>query len=231
MNIAEIFYSIQGEGKHLGVPSVFVRTSGCNLRCTWCDTPYASWNPVQREMSIREVVTGVAAYPSRHVVITGGEPMLQKDLPELVESLTAMGRFITLETAGTLWQDLPLGLASVSPKLANSTPRSRDGGRFATAHERGRLVPEVLRRFVRGGRIADVQWKFVVSDPTDLEEIQQILEIIGGIAPEDVIVMPEGITTTELAQRSGWIAEACKRRGWRISPRLHVWLYGNTPGT
>ena len=77
MKIAEIFYSVQGEGKLAGVPSVFVRTSGCNLRCVWCDTPYASWNPIGDEMPVAEIVSRVLRFGARHVVITGGELMIQ----------------------------------------------------------------------------------------------------------------------------------------------------------
>lgn len=231
MKISEIFYSIQGEGKLAGMPSVFIRTSGCNLRCTWCDTPYASWDPTGQDMTIAQILDAVKPHPTRHVVITGGEPMIQSDLPALVDRLTALDRLITLETAGTVWLDLPLHLASVSPKLANSTPHTRQGGRFAAAHDRQRLAPEILQRFGRSNCMTDIQWKFVVSQPEDVNEIQQVLDSIGNVRPQDVILMPEGITAADLASRSGWIAEICKQHGWRFGPRLHVLLYGNTRGT
>ena len=83
MKISELFYSIQGEGKLTGVPSVFVRASGCNLRCTWCDTPYASWEPEGENFSVAQIVERVIAFPARHVVLTGGEPMM---MPEIVPS-------------------------------------------------------------------------------------------------------------------------------------------------
>ncbi len=231
MKISEIFYSIQGEGKLAGTPSVFIRTSGCNLRCTWCDTPWASWNPTGQDMTVAQVLEAIKPHPTQHVVITGGEPMLQSDLPALVDRLTALGRLVTLETAGTVWLDIPLHLASVSPKLANSTPISREGGRFAATHDRQRLAPEILKRFCHSNRIADVQWKFVVTQPADVNEIQQVLNRIGNVRSEDVILMPEGISAADLASRSGWIAEICKQYGWRFGPRLHVLLYGNTRGT
>ncbi len=231
MKISEIFYSIQGEGKLAGTPSVFIRTSGCNLRCTWCDTPYASWNPTGGDMTINQILESVKPHPTRHVVITGGEPMIQTDLPALVDRLTVLDRLVTLETAGTVWLDLPLHLASVSPKLANSSPIGREGGRFAAAHDRQRLVPEILKRWGQSRRITDIQWKFVVAQPEDVNEIQQILHSIGNVRPEDVILMPEGITAADLTNRSGWIAEICKQFGWRFGPRLHVLLYGNTRGT
>src|SRR5690242_3541988 len=148
MKLADVFYSIQGEGKLVGVPSVFVRMSGCNLRCTWCDTPYASWEPEGREMSIQEIADEVRKYPARHVVLTGGEPMMFKELPALIAVLKRANKQVTVETAGTLWPDAlaietvgegGIHLASVSPKLSNSTPREREGGRFALAHERQRV--------------------------------------------------------------------------------------------
>src|SRR3954452_1088468 len=99
MFISEIFYSIQGEGELTGVPSVFVRTSGCNLRCRWCDTMYASWEPEGEVMSIAQIVGEVEKHPASHVVLTGGEPMVAKELPELARVLRRSGKHITIETA------------------------------------------------------------------------------------------------------------------------------------
>ena len=248
MRIAEIFYSIQGEGKLLGMPSVFVRVSGCNLRCTWCDTPYASWKPDGPDMTVAQIVAEVLrlAEPTgpRYVVITGGEPMMFKDLVPLIDMLKGVGSHITVETAGTLWlEGLPVGgidLASISPKLANSTPHERDGGRFAQTHERQRINLGPLREFATsgGGVIKDRQWKFVISSPQDLEEMQELLATINGdldepsqIAPEEILLMPEGTDAATLNERSRWLAALCKTHGYRLCPRLHVYLYGNTKGT
>lgn len=231
MKIAEIFYSIQGEGKYAGVPSVFIRASGCNLRCAWCDTPDASWSPKGHEIEVNQILTQVAAFSTAHVVITGGEPMLQEDLPELIKQLNRSDRLVTLETAGTIWRDLPVHLASVSPKLANSTPWNRQEGRFAARHERQRIQTDVLGRFARSKTIAGVQWKFVLTRPTDMDEVEEIIEAIGAVRPEDVILMPEGTDAERLHARSAWIAEICKNRGFRFGPRLHILLYGNTPAT
>src|SRR6478609_11738043 len=120
MRIAEIFYSVQGEGTLVGVPSVFVRVSGCNLRCSWCDTPYTSWNPEGDEWTNGAIVTEVAKYPARHVVITGGEPMLFAPVVELSRQLKDRGLHVTFETAGTVYQPVSCDLMSISPKLANS---------------------------------------------------------------------------------------------------------------
>src|SRR5256885_1880439 len=97
MRIAEIFYSVQGEGGLLGVPSVFVRTSGCNLRCAWCDTPYTSWQPEGEERTLESIVAEVERYPARHVVVTGGEPMIAPEIAKLTGMFGA--RHMTIETA------------------------------------------------------------------------------------------------------------------------------------
>jgi 7-carboxy-7-deazaguanine synthase len=238
MRISEIFHSIQGEGKLSGVPSIFIRASGCNLRCTWCDTPYASWNPEGPELSIPQILEQIAPYNARHVVITGGEPMMFRDLPDLISALKRRDYHITIETAGTLWQDnLPanaIDLASISPKLANSTPWEREGGRFAQAHEKHRINLDVLRTFASGGGgvVKECQWKFVVSSPENLAEIESLLaQIEPAISPSDVLLMPEGTDIETLSTRSRWLADLCKQKNYRLSPRLHVYLYGNTKGT
>ena len=133
MRLAELFHSIQGEGKLAGVPSVFVRASGCNLRCVWCDTPYASWDPEGDDVPVDEIVRRVALFDCRHVVLTGGEPMIMPDIGALCDALKAWRDdcHITIETAATVYRPLKLDLASLSPKLSNSTPWDREGGRFA----------------------------------------------------------------------------------------------------
>src|SRR3954471_24601393 len=98
MLISEIFYSIQGEGELTGMPSVFVRTSGCNLRCTWCDTPYASWNPEGTQQSVAQVRAAGESNPqANHVALTGGEPMIAKELKSLAGKIRGTGRHITIE--------------------------------------------------------------------------------------------------------------------------------------
>jgi 7-carboxy-7-deazaguanine synthase len=223
MRIAEIFYSVQGEGSLVGVPSVFVRTSGCNLRCSWCDTPYTSWHPEGAEMDIDQILAHADRFPSaRHVVITGGEPMIAPEIVELSERFHELGLHITIETAGTVFAPVVCDLISVSPKLANSTPE----GVFRAQHERLRLQPDVLRRLIAG---FDYQLKFVVAKETDIAEVIETVALLG--APADkVILMPEGITADVLDERGAWISEICKDRGYRFSPRLHIHLYGNRRG-
>ena len=229
MKVSEIFHSVQGEGKLVGVPSVFVRASGCNLRCTWCDTPYASWNPEGEALTVAEIVAKVTAYRCRHVVVTGGEPMIMPDIVELCAALRAADLHITIETAATVYHAVEVDLASMSPKLSNSTPHEREGGRFAVAHEKQRLNFAVMQQFIDGS--SDFQLKFVVSTEEDLLEIDEVLAKLTGWQPSDVLLMPEGTDQGVLESRAGWIAEVCKRTGYRYCPRLHVALYGNTRGT
>lgn len=226
MKIAEIFYSIQGEGTLAGVPSVFVRVSGCNLRCTWCDTPYTSWTPEGVEMSQDKILAEVTKHPAKHVVLTGGEPMLFAPIVDLSRALRERGLHITIETAGTVYQPTACDLMSISPKLANSTPHEREGGRWAAQHERLRYQPDILRRLIAE---YPYQLKFVVSSPGDLSEIGTIVHETGA-SRTHVMLMPEGTRAEVLRERGRWLAEICKREGYRYSPRLHVDLWGDRRG-
>jgi 7-carboxy-7-deazaguanine synthase len=223
LKIAEIFYSLQGEGALIGTPSVFVRTSGCNLRCTWCDTPYTSWTPEGAERSLDSIVEEVTGYGAEHVVITGGEPMIAPGIEELTHRLP---QHVTIETAGTVDTPVRCDLMSISPKLANSTPLDRDSGRWAQQHERLRYQPEILKRLIQ---LYSYQLKFVIVDPADLAEVRAIVEDIGA-ARSRVVLMAEGIEASALAERGRWLAEIAKREGYRFTPRLHVDLWGNRRG-
>lgn len=226
MKISEIFYSVQGEGSLIGVPSVFVRTSGCNLRCLWCDTPYTSWTPEGRQMSVAEITAEVLAFNCSHVVITGGEPMIAPELPALTAALHEAGRHITIETAGTVYAPLRCQLMSISPKLSNSTPWEREGGRWAALHDRLRINFHVLQRLVSE---YPHQLKFVIAQPGDLQEAAQLIEQLR-VTPDRVILMPEGTEPAVLHERSLWLVELCKRYGYRFSPRLHIDLWGARRG-
>ena len=231
MFVSEIFYSIQGEGELTGVPSVFVRLSGCNLRCRWCDTMYASWEPKGENRSVKEIVGAVEAHPAQHVVLTGGEPMVAKGIHELAGALRESGKHITLETAGTvLPEGIACDLASLSPKLAHSTPKAGEiEPAWIEKHERLRLQPKVLCEWIDH---YDFQLKFVVRDEADIAEMEGIL---GGlrreIPPAKVLLMPEGIRREDLQNRADALVEICKAKGYRFCHRLHIDLFGNTPGT
>jgi len=236
MRISEIFHSIQGEGILLGVPSVFIRTSGCNLRCRWCDTPYASWNPEGEEMTIDEILQRVRPYDCRHVVLTGGEPMVASGIRNLGAALKAEGMHITVETAATIPPDaegmaMPFDLGSLSPKLANSTPDVEIAGPWRQRHEETRFQPVVIRRWLEAGAC---QLKFVVSSVEELSEIEELLNEVGtveGFTRDRVLLMPEGTDTASLRERGPILAEMCLEHGFRFAPRIQIELFGNTRGT
>lgn len=226
MRISEIFESIQGEGLLAGVPSLFVRASGCNLRCSWCDTPYASWAPEGEEWTVEQLAERAAQSRLRHVVLTGGEPMIFADVAPLTRALKEMGRHITIETAGTVDQPVECDLMSISPKLANSTPHGIEGGRWVEMHERARLRLDVIGRLMER---YEYQLKFVVSRPEDVEEVRDLAARLRAPAGR-VLLMPEGVDEQRLHEASSWIVEACKESGFRFCPRLHILLYGNRRG-
>lgn len=230
MLIAEIFHSLQGEGELAGVPSVFVRTSGCNLRCTWCDTPYASWNPEGRTRSVEEVVAEVIRHPARHVVITGGEPMIAPEAGELAESLKERGYHLTIETAATIPPDgIACDLASLSPKLRNSAPDPEGHPAWHRRHEATRWQVDVVRTWVDAYRY---QFKFVIARPEDLEEVETLIRQLDRPIPRHrILLMPEGTKPEVLRVRAAWLAGLCAQHGYRYAPRLHIELYGNTRGT
>ena len=212
-----------------GVPSVFIRTSGCNLRCDWCDTPYASWKPEGDELPVSGILKKISEWSCNHVVLTGGEPMIAPDLPELAEALKKQGKHITIETAGTIPPSgIPCDLASISPKLSNSTPPASRDPAWAKRHEATRLQPEVISEWIRS---YPFQLKFVVSSDNDLLEIKSLLLKLPKIPVDRVLLMPEGIDSKTLASRSSSLVEICKREGFRFCFRLQIELFGHTRGT
>ncbi len=231
MLIAEIFYSLQGEGELTGVPSVFVRTSGCNLRCAWCDTPYASWSPEGKVHTVAQVLAMIESHPAaRHVVLTGGEPMIAKDIATLAAQIREGGRHVTIETAATV---APAGiacdLASLSPKLLNSAPDPLEHAAWRRKHEATRWQPEVVREWID---CYPYQFKFVVSRPEDVDELEAMLAALQRAIPRHkVLLMPEATTLEAMRARAAWLGELCKARGYRYAHRLHVELYGNRRGT
>ncbi len=226
MKYSEIFYTLQGEGQLVGVPSVFFRTSVCNLRCSWCDTAYTSWYPEDKDISVLEAFNELTKFGVKHVVITGGEPFLQKkELTTLCKMLSAKGHHITIETNATIFASVQANLISMSPKLSNSTPL--DDKWWKEIHERERLKPDIMRLFQDK---YECQAKFVINDIQDIQEVQELAGQIP-IPKETIILMPQGIEISEIREREKWLVEVCKETGYRYSPRLHLNIWGNKRGT
>ena len=255
MLISEIYQSRQGEGLLTGTPSVFLRTSGCNLRCGFCDTPFASWEPTGEQMSIEEIrqAVSIAASkpiefetagatnaesesaeaatkfePTKHLVLTGGEPMLPREVIELCQAIKEDGFHITIETAGTIYHDLPCDLMSISPKLSNSDPSQSRAGEWLPKHQSNRSRPDITLHLME---TYNHQLKFVVDSPKDVDEI---LEYVDLVKPKDlsrVLLMPQGISTSELDKREKWLAPLAEEHGFTFCARMHIKWYGNKRGT
>jgi 7-carboxy-7-deazaguanine synthase len=228
LRLSELFTSIQGEGSLVGMPSVFIRLSGCNLRCVWCDTPYASWEPEGPNLSVDAIVEQALATGVRHAVVTGGEPMLFAGTETLCQRLAAHGIHLTIETAGTIFRELPCDLMSISPKLSHSDPVGND---WLERHRRTRIDLAPLQQLVRH---YEFQLKFVVRGTEierDLDEIDTILTQLGDVPSSRVVLMPEGVERDTLRESLKALVPVAMSRGYRLSPRMHVDLFGNTKGT
>ena len=224
MRIAEVFDSIQGEGQFAGTPSSFVRLTGCNLRCWFCDPPYTSWQPEGEQQNWQDVVATIAEYSSAHIVVTGGEPLLQPEIVALTNGLQTLNRPITIETAGTIFRPVHADLMSISPKLANSTPRHQV---WKQRHEATRHRPLVMRQLMES---YPYQLKFVIDKQNDVDEVERYLAGLPSLDSHCVWLMPQARQTDELAEKSGWVRELARERGFRFSPRLHVEQFGNARG-
>ena len=233
MRVAVIYASLQGEGMLAGTPSAFVRTSGCNLRCTWCDTPFTSWEPEGDDLPVATILDAVRATAARHAVVTGGEPLLFADTVAVCAALRAEGVHVTVETAGTV---LPPGFAppladlvSISPKLASSAPPADTPSGWRRRHEAARRRDDVILALAAPGRH---QLKFVVDSPADFAEAEAWVADLGsGVDRRAVFMMPQGRTAAELAATTAWLARACRRAGFQLAPRHHIAWYGPRRGT
>jgi 7-carboxy-7-deazaguanine synthase len=217
--VSEIFHSIQGEGTLAGTPSVFIRLSGCPLKCKWCDTQYA-WDANEGDdIPVPEIVNKVVHWPCRFVVITGGEPMMNPQLPELTTALKERNKHITIETSGINFiAGLACDLMSISPKLSNSVQSGKNP------------VLQYLSSLKQLIRHYPYQLKFVVDSADDLSEIQQTLKQIGGVSAEKVMLMPQAKTRDELIAKSPMVAELCREAGFVFCQRLHILLYNGEKG-
>jgi 7-carboxy-7-deazaguanine synthase len=232
--INEQFVSLQGEGLLVGVPSSFVRVSGCNLRCAWCDSPTTSWTPTGAPMSLDAIEAFCAAGP-RHVVLTGGEPLLFAPIAELSQRLHARGHHITIETAATVLQPgIHVDLASLSPKLDHATPHARDPV-WAARHDARRRRLDVIRELMGFAW----QLKLVVRAhdadalARDLDEVDALVDALEITAAdrERVLLMPECIDPARLSADYAALVDVCRRTGYRLGERLHIAIFGHRPGT
>ncbi len=226
MNVMEIYRSIQGEGTLMGVPTTFVRFFACNLRCSWCDTKY-SWSVREggtwESISPQEVSERVRALRARHVVLTGGEPTLQKELAHLAQLLKDREHHLTVETNATIFPAAAVPLVdlwSLSPKLSSA------GENY--------LRYPVIERFLEGLRPDQQQWKFVIRDDTDERALRDLLTRYPVFAERrlPVILQPEGDTATlDYPSALEHLAERLRDPFWdkyhvRVLPQMHVIIWG-----
>ncbi len=228
MKIAEIFRSRQGEGLLTGTPSVFVRTSGCNLRCWFCDTPYTSWSPEGVDLSVEEILARAGEHDTPHVVITGGEPMLYAELVPLADALSRQGRHITIETAGTL--DLPVAcdLMSISPKLANSTPSAALAPALAQAARA--IAARAAGRPAAGARL---HLSDQVRRPL-ARRLRRSRAVPGKLCrnrPPPRAAHAAGHRRRRTGGAGAWLEEYCRHSGLHFCPRMQIEWYGLARGT
>ena len=249
--------TIQGEGKLAGVPSLFVRLAGCNLRCLWtlpdghlsrCDTPYASFENDSHQTQVTEEVFELIRHNIgflKHIVITGGEPLLQhKALADLLKMIKEqLHLHVTIETNGTIFSESVAqytDLFSISPKLKNSDPTEEKLSRYhlkpsgpTVYHNQKRLNTEVLQKYIDFAQQdqKEIQLKFVVASENDIPEIQgDFLEQLQRWSPEDILLMPLGANDQELEITSSKVLKLAIKNGWRFSPRMHIDLFGPQAG-
>lgn len=230
MRVIEIFHSLQGEGMLVGVPGTFVRFAGCPLRCHWCDTKHAWDFGAGEELETAEIVRRIGRRPSRFVVLTGGEPMVDVDggprpgLVELTQALRKAGNHVTIETTGIRFvPGLACDLMSISPKLSNA--QAEPGASMRGNH--AAFEPDVVRRLIA---TYPYQVKFVVLAADDVREIQENLSRIGPLEIERVLLMPEARTKQQYLRAAPLVAELCRQTGFRFGPRLQTLLWDNERG-
>lgn len=239
MKVVEEFSSLQGEGKFIGVPSYFIRTTGCNLRCSWknpnggitiCDTPYTSFYPEKGyKLDLKRTLNKIHKSNIEHIVITGGEPTLQKDLKNVVDrivsSLYKFGDYkVTVETNGTKFIKDIDAFMSLSPKLTSSGYLLQ--GKEKRMHEKNNQFLESCSAYMSQN---DYQFKFVGNNEQDLREIKNI-EAGLGIPSNKIYIMPQGISTEQFEERQKMLTDFCMENNFNYAPRLHIDLWGNKRG-
>ncbi len=224
MFISEVYESFQGEGPFAESPSLFIRTSGCNLRCSFCDTPYTSWEPEGEQRSLDDLRSVIDTSEMHHVVLTGGEPMLAPQLAELSDICRGAGKTITIETAGTVDRSVECDLMAVSPKMKNSVPNDSV---WSLRHEQTRHQPAVIRSLFERYRCI---LKFVINDERDVDEVLEYLEQFPAVDHESVWLMPQARTREELSRKADVVQSVAAKNGFHYSPRLHVEKFGDQRG-
>jgi len=236
MKICENPYdTLQGEGKYIGVPTYFIRTAGCNLRCmfkdanglTKCDTPYSSWKVTDvKTFDVNKALKTINEIGRKHICITGGEPLMHIDLSEIVDKLILNGNVVTIETNGTYYDpSMPEAFMSISPKLRSSYNQPADSNE-AKMHERNNNFLEPTQKWITSH---EYQLKFVINDDSDISEVLDIVDDLGADKSK-VYLMPQGITKEQLQQKSQWLFGQCIEHGFNYAPRLHIDLFGNKQG-
>ena len=215
--IVEIFESIQGEGIWMGMPSVFVRVAGCNLSCSWCDTPYAHDSSQGQARSTDDICAAIAEFTDQHVVITGGEPTLYPDaLIALCARLSRKGKKVTLETNTTRFVPCEIALASLSPKLPGSQ-----------SDDRPSWDAEVIARYI--AHAPDTHVKIVVRSSADVRTAMALVAAMD-VPREHVFLTPAARTPRELLSAAEWLAPQCALHNARFGARLQTLMWNNTPG-
>ena len=214
--ISEIFHSIQGEGPSAGAPAVFVRLQGCDVGCAWCDSRY-TWPAEGGAPLGLDAVLGraTASGAAELLVITGGEPLEHQGIAALLEQAARRWPRVEIETSGIL--PPPLSLAplhwNVSPKLPSATPRWE-----ATWAHTPAWIAEPRAVF-----------KIVAGSDADAAEALRLIDA-HGLPRARVMLMPEGLTDARVREGALRLAPICRREGLRLSPRLHVWMWGAKRG-
>lgn len=227
LRVAEVFGpTAQGEGPHVGHVCAFLRLSGCNLSCSWCDTPFTwDWSKYDQATESREATPAelaglLEAMPVERVILTGGEPMLQQQ--KLAPLLTMLTRPVDVETNGTVYPnpdvEALVDLFVVSPKIGPSA-----GQLFRHTVTR----THALERYAYLARHGKAAWKYVARDTADLDAIARHVD---RFHVEHPYVMPEGRTAFDVVERTAAIADTVVARGWRLSTRLHVLAWGDERG-
>ena len=225
MQVNEIFKSIQGEGPNFGKPAIFLRTAQCNLKCTWCDTKYTwDWKNYDfqkevKEMTIDEVKDAILDLEIKHLVITGGEPLLQQDdLADLLSFLKP-DFYVEVETNCTI---LPNKMLTDLIDQWNVSPKTKNSGNPLELCENNECYYFFANQ-------ENCFFKYVVETESDIPEIKKFVTKYN-IPKKRVQLMTQASTKEEIRSREKSISELAKLHNFSFSPRLHVAMWGAQRG-